>query len=407
MKDTSSDERGGGLLAAASSRGSQFRSSDHHAESVTARGGAALLEPRQARDHPSAASRSSSRMRKRLHSFRTSVVTRGVLALRGAGSLRGEIKQKPERVIWVPILVYTFSRVLFLDADPLLFKSTGDIGDEGYWAYEARNKVLFDQWITDDFTQSTGSAPLYAFLSFLVFKAFGVGLFTTRLVPAGAAILAILLLYLIVARYNKRLAMAGAFFLASDNAFFMYNRIGHPETLVIVFLLLNFFFLTSKSTSAARNLLGGASFMLAILSNRALSMGFSLTSPPPIFSSIHRMITSPYHRSFLLMILSLIYMRRRRILSFLGNIKGNIGSLDGIEVIGLSWFFGGLIGLLFSDLAGRRLTILIVPLVLFSSILFDKEDRPRFTPGDDLSALAFVVLLSPILSALAMHFPWY
>lgn len=369
-------------------------------------------------------------------------------------------------MLLILVLVFTFSRILFLDADPFIFKGIIDIGDEGYWAYEARNKVLFDEWISDDLTASMAMAPLYAFLSFVAFKSFGVHLFSARLVPAVAGILSVFGVYLIVREYNKRLAVIAAFIMAINNAFFMYNRIGHPESLVIFFLLLSFFFLTSKKRSNIHYLLAGVCFMLAILSKltavyffpviifyfvalsfrketysrgiltyfagvfliaiptvlfyyirlfpmfkstlNGLSAGRGVLSLILIPSHIFRFASNQYFSLpsiFLLSLLSIIYFRERKALRFFGNIKQNIKCLDAIELMAFSWFFGYLIGVLFSDFYDRRFTILIIPLTLFGSMVFDKNEKVNFAGKEHIGLFTFVILLVPFLNLL--RYPVY
>jgi len=359
---------------------------------------------------------------------------------------------KIEKILLILIVIFALSRLLFLDADSLI----GNLEDEGYWSYNARNKVLFGQWITDDYTISMAAAPLYAFFSFLVFKIFGVHLFSARLVNALSGILSIFLLYFIIKKYNKRLAILAAFLLALDNAFFMYNRIGYPESLVIFFLLLNFFFLTSKSKYCLNYLFAGASFMLAILSKlsavyfsvaifsylamllirKEISLreifvyftGFLLIGIIilifyyiPLFPklevnlkvlpqlnlpliliplSLFRFTTIPYFSLpsiFLLLILSMIYFKKRQIFTFFLNLRQNIKLLNQIELIAFSWFFGYSIGLLFSDFNDRRFPLFIIPLILFTTLLFERKEKP-FSGKESMNLFIFFILLIPVLN---------
>jgi len=354
------------------------------------------------------------------------------------------------------ILILALSRILFLDADPSIFKRVGDAGDNGYWSYEARSKAVFGTWINDDYTQSMATAPLYSFLSFITFKSFGVSLFTSRLVIALAGIFSIFLIYFIIKKSNEKLALIASFLLAINNAFFMYNRIGHPETLVIFFLLLNFFFLTSKRESYFNYLFAGVFFMLAILSKvttiyfsfvmlfyfiglhyrKELKLrciisyfiGILIIALPtlffyyfPLFSKFKTTLInlsgggglilipsnisynlsnylSNYYFSlpsiFLLFLLSLLYFKNRNLLKLFSNIKKNVVFLTDIELIAFSWFFGYLVGLLFSDFLDRRFTLLVIPLVLFSSMLFDGKISENFSGRkNNLSSFAIFLLI--------------
>jgi len=367
---------------------------------------------------------------------------------------------KIEKMLLILIVVFAFSRILFLDADPLLFNVGFYMSDEGRWSQEARNQVLFGEWITDDFSPALASAPLYVFLLFIIFKLFNVHLFTARLISALPGILSIFLLYFIVKKHDQRLAVIAAFILAIDNAFFTYNRIGFPESLYLFFLLLSFFFLTS-GRSNFHYLSAGACFMLAVLSKLSAIyfsvsiffylaalylrketnlkgiliylVGFLLVAVPalffyyiplyPVLEPSMKVFARPwlpiffpfrisyfalnsyfsYPSIFLLLILSLIYLKERKILTFLTNIKQNIKLLDEIELMAFSWFFGLLIAVVFSDFIERRFTPLIIPLVLFSSMLLDKREKYNFKGEERINLLTFIILLVPFLNL--MRYP--
>src|SRR2546428_2816019 len=82
-------------------------------------------------------------------------------------------------VMLLAIAVCALLRLVVLDGDPGVLKYTGDIGDEGYWSFEARNLVLYRQFIIDEYVQAA-VAPLYAAIAYVVYLIGGVSLYTTR-----------------------------------------------------------------------------------------------------------------------------------------------------------------------------------------------------------------------------------
>lgn len=357
-----------------------------------------------------------------------------------------------------------FSRVFFLDADPSLFKRVGDIGDEGYWVQQARDRALFGDWVTDEFVQGLAAAPLFTILTYGVFSAGGVSLFGARLVTAVAGVFSVLLIYLIVRRSAGRAAVAAAFILSINSSFFSYNRIAHPESLVIMFLLFGFFFLAPGRTGPGRCFFAGICLALAILSKItaayflpaavlylialrarreidwkgiALSVAgllsllvpvalvyyfpfyhlFEVTltalsnqNPAPLSVAMNLFfLTSNHYFSlpsvFMLVIGSLIYFGRRGFSAFLTDIRGNVKCLGGVELIALCWFFGYIIVLLTSTMQDRRFTLLAVPLVIFSALLFGEGKRHYFADRGRFGALACAVLLIPMINLLAFAVP--
>lgn len=80
-----------------------------------------------------------------------------------SGSLK-EIIYNPFFILGL-FLIFLFIRVIYLDADPCFLKRFGDVGDEGYWAHNARNAILFGRWMIDDYQLSP--LDLYFLLWFI------------------------------------------------------------------------------------------------------------------------------------------------------------------------------------------------------------------------------------------------
>jgi 4-amino-4-deoxy-L-arabinose transferase-like glycosyltransferase len=163
-------------------------------------------------------------------------------------------------------LLLAFIRFIHLDADPIFLKRFGDIGDEGDWANNARNVILFGHWIMDDWN-SLAAAPLFSVFLFISFKLFGIGLFQDRLVSAIAGFLTLIILYIFINDvWSKKAALTSVIILGISSTFLMYNRLGIMESTMILFMVLTLFF-WYKGFSNWRGfyLMSGLTFSLAIL----------------------------------------------------------------------------------------------------------------------------------------------
>ena len=340
-------------------------------------------------------------------------------------------------IILFLIVFFSFIRFINLDADPGLFKRIGDIGDEGYWGFEARNLVLYNQYITDDFTQSSATAPLYTLFSLIFLKIFGVSLYTSRLTSAIFGILSIFLVFLFLRKYNEKIALCGSLFLCINYNYFVYNRIGHVETLVSFFLLLTFYFFENKDSWFG----AGISYALAIcakiatiwffpaiflyfifktirnevevrkilhfivggliigfpfllyeyhfwnlfqitvegLSHNALGLNLLLGWP----SRIVYLFTNSYFINpinIFLVICSIKYLKDIQFINlFSNNFKEYIKSLSALDIVIISWVIGYSISLvLFSDMSDRRLQLFSVILSIIPALILFRENREKY-----------------------------
>ena len=108
------------------------------------------------------------------------------------------------------ILIFVLAlavRIIYMGSDPSILLDSGQVGDEGYWLYNARNLALFGETVKDQFYHDFAAAPLFSFFSFLSFSVFGVGFWQARLVSALAGFLTVFFSYKIAARFGKNVAM--------------------------------------------------------------------------------------------------------------------------------------------------------------------------------------------------------
>ena len=122
-------------------------------------------------------------------------------------------------------------RLAFPAADPPWNPSVGVVWhDEGAWVHNARNRVLWNVWRTDNWNP-VFLAPVFTGLEYASFKILGVGTAPARAVPIASGLLAIGFLIAglrVVA--GHRAALLGGTLLAVNYVFVMWNRAALMES---------------------------------------------------------------------------------------------------------------------------------------------------------------------------------
>jgi 4-amino-4-deoxy-L-arabinose transferase-like glycosyltransferase len=124
---------------------------------------------------------------------------------------------------------------------PQISGSAGIYFDEGIYCHNARNKVLFGQWITDEWNPLVYNAPL-TLIYYLGFRLFGISIITVKAINIFFGLLGILLFHAGLRRYlgsGPALALTALF--AFDFYGLMYNRIGLLENFSALCFLLGFY----------------------------------------------------------------------------------------------------------------------------------------------------------------------
>lgn len=114
--------------------------------------------------------------------------------------------------------------------------SAGLVFDAPSKCHNARTRILFGQWRTDDWTPYLHS-PLHTLLMAGVFKTVGVGYVQMRWPGALAAFLSLGLLYLILRPYHRGAAWLAVALGAVNHVFLLYGRSGLLEPLLTFFML--------------------------------------------------------------------------------------------------------------------------------------------------------------------------
>ena len=157
-------------------------------------------------------------------------------------------------------------RAINLDADPSALISRDVITDEGWWAHNARNAVLYGQWRVDDHNLGLYAAYLYNALVYVAFEMFGVSLTAMRMLSALAGWLTIVLLFLMVRREIGLAAavIAGAL-LGFSNLHIIYSRAGFAEATMVFFLALALLLWSLRKNHPLFAFVSGIAFALMLL----------------------------------------------------------------------------------------------------------------------------------------------
>lgn len=146
--------------------------------------------------------------------------------------------------IFIIFIILIAIRIYHLGADPPinLSSSGGLFGDEAALAHNARNKILFGQWITDDWNPIIYN-PIFTILGYSFFYCFGVGLVQLRLVNVLIIFFSFILLFLTIKENGgKRIITICLLLLGFNYIFFIYSRLGLNDTFLIFPIVLTLYF---------------------------------------------------------------------------------------------------------------------------------------------------------------------
>lgn len=157
-------------------------------------------------------------------------------------------------------------RAINLDADPSALISRDVITDEGWWAHNARNAILYGQWRIDDHNLGLYAAYLYNGLLYLIFEMFGISFTTLRMLAAITGWLTVVLLFLLVRReFGVNAALFATVFLGFSNLHILYSRTGFAESTMVFFLALALLFWSMRKSHRFFGLMSGIAFALMLL----------------------------------------------------------------------------------------------------------------------------------------------
>ena len=155
-----------------------------------------------------------------------------------------EKKERPLRksLILIFLIITLISldlRLIFLEADPFPFSEFGATWvDEGVYAHNARNQVLFGKWkLENDSWNPMYISPTYNYLEFLSFKIFGVNTFVMRLVPALVGIISLLIVGLLFLSKKFEEGIIFLILLAVNPMHITYSRIATVESILLALII--------------------------------------------------------------------------------------------------------------------------------------------------------------------------
>jgi len=143
-------------------------------------------------------------------------------------------------VVLLVVIISMFFRFYDLTMDPYPAMISGAAwADESPLAYNARNKILFDEWRTEDnYWNPMYMSPVHNYLVFTSFKLFGISIFSLRLVPAVLGFISVLFVSLMLYARNKKAGLIYLALLISNLILIANSRIATLEYLVLSFILI-------------------------------------------------------------------------------------------------------------------------------------------------------------------------
>ena len=179
---------------------------------------------------------------------------------------------QPSRRVFVLVLIAvlaagTLLRVLWLTADPPTHATVGIVWhDEGPWVHNARNRVLWGVWRTDNWNP-VFIAPVFTALEYAAFALAGVGTWQARTVPVASGLIAVVALAIgLRALAGTRAGLIGAALLATNYVFVMWNRAALMESTMTAFIVVGWAAYAMGARRPMAGLLAGAAAVLAFFS---------------------------------------------------------------------------------------------------------------------------------------------
>ncbi len=182
-------------------------------------------------------------------------------------------------------------RVLFPTADPPWYPSVGIVWhDEGAWVHNARNRALYGTWfVENDAWNPFFIAPVFTWLEYLSFWAFGVGVRQARLVSVVAGLASVWLLGLGVRRAAGTVAgVIAAALLATNYVYVMYNRAALMEATMVAFMVGSWYCYVRAQAQPGWGAAASACALLAFFTKAAAAFFILALGLDALFSALRR-----------------------------------------------------------------------------------------------------------------------
>ncbi|MDD5491390.1 MAG: glycosyltransferase family 39 protein [bacterium] len=173
----------------------------------------------------------------------------------------------------IVMILFAGLRIIHLSADAPIGLSwgRGPFTDEGFYAHNARNKILFDNWSMDDYNYHFVS-PVMSAINYIAFKSIGLKYGSMRVCAVFFSLLTLFLIFnLVRKKYDYTTALMSGFMIIFSYFYLMYNRLFISEIPMLFFLILALFFIDQGKKRDFY--FAGMCFVLALLS-KSLALHF-------------------------------------------------------------------------------------------------------------------------------------
>lgn len=110
--------------------------------------------------------------------------------------------------------------------------------DEGTYAHNVVNKVLFGQWFLNDDYNAISNVPIFSLAQYIIVKVVGVGLVQIRAGAIIYSLLALIMLWFILKSFDLYAAFIALILGAANYFFIIYNRLAILENLLNLLLVI-------------------------------------------------------------------------------------------------------------------------------------------------------------------------
>jgi len=155
--------------------------------------------------------------------------------------MKYKLSKKIYFVIFIILAISAFLRIINIEGDaPVADISRSGVFyvDEGTYTHNAVNKILYDEWFLSYDYNPISNVPLYSIFQYSLLKILGISIQTVRFTSVIYSILSILLLWIMLKKFNPLVAILTLILAGSNYFFIIYNRLALVENLLILFLII-------------------------------------------------------------------------------------------------------------------------------------------------------------------------
>ena len=190
-------------------------------------------------------------------------------------SVRGDSVLNKTKTLLLLLLILAVAagiRLFQLSADMPLHVSS--CADEGIYVHNARNKVIFGDWVLDEWNNMYIS-PVFNYLVYLSFSLFGVGFVQARLVSVAASLVTIWLVFRCLERdVGRGAAAVGGLLLAVNYVYVFFGKMALMEPAMLMFMAMAMYFFLLGRQNMSFFLLCGICCSLAFVTKNLAGFYF-------------------------------------------------------------------------------------------------------------------------------------